>query len=268
MTRCRFLLDSLSLPALAIASMLSVTAMTFAPPAHAQATVDKKQLASQYTESGLTAQAAGDYDTAISFYKQAYEQVPHPVLLFNMAQAHRLAGRPIKARALYERYLEIEPDGVKSRTARENLSIVDTQIAALGTEAERDEIATKPPVQDSPSPSKVPSDLGPETGQPKGGVGRGWLPYTLMTIGGLAIVGGVVGVVIDEDPRLDPTVKQPATIMDTGRLGAGLIAGGVVLAGLGGVMWWTAGDKPKKRPRVTAIIPTRSGALVGVGGTF
>lgn len=114
--------------ALALASPLSITIA--ARPAHAQPKVDKKQLAKQYTDSGLAAQAAGDFDTAITFYEKAYEQVPHPVLLFNMAQAHRLGGRLAKARELYQRYLDAEPRGVQSRTARENLIAIDKQLAA------------------------------------------------------------------------------------------------------------------------------------------
>ncbi len=127
----------------------------------------------------------------------------------------------------------------------------------------------RPPPGDPSDPGAptIPGAPGPGTGQPERG-GRGWRPYTLLAVGGLAIVGGVVGVLIDEDPKLDPTLKQPPTIMDTGRLGASMIVGGAVLAGFGGVLWWKAGDKPKKKRTVTAIVPTRSGALVGVGGTF
>lgn len=123
--------------ALAIASSLAVTlSMTLASrPAYAQPKVDKKQLAKQYTDSGLAAQAAGDFDTAVTFYEKAYEQVAHPVLLFNLAQAHRLAGRLAKARELYQRYLEAEPRGVQSRTARENLIVIDKQLAAEQADA-------------------------------------------------------------------------------------------------------------------------------------
>lgn len=53
---------------------------------------DKTKVAKQYVDAGLAAQSTGDYDTALTMYAKAYELVPHPVLLFNMAQAHRLAG--------------------------------------------------------------------------------------------------------------------------------------------------------------------------------
>lgn len=92
--------------------------------------VDKKKLAKQYVDSGLAAQAAGDFDTALTFYSKAYEQVPHPLLLFNMAQVHRLAGRATEARDLYLKYLEAEPQGVQARTARDWLAVLEGQISA------------------------------------------------------------------------------------------------------------------------------------------
>src|SRR6185369_17896049 len=70
----------------------------------------KAKVAKQYVDAGLAAQNSGDYDTAIVFYSKAYQLVPHPVLLFNMAQAHRLAGRIEKALALYAKYLEEDPN--------------------------------------------------------------------------------------------------------------------------------------------------------------
>ncbi|HSK02097.1 MAG TPA: tetratricopeptide repeat protein [Kofleriaceae bacterium] len=93
--------------------------------AHAQpATSDKAKLkaARSYTEAGVTAQDVGDYDTAITFYSKAYELVPHPVLLFNIAQAHRLAGRLDQAAELYRRFLATSPTGPEAQIARELLA--------------------------------------------------------------------------------------------------------------------------------------------------
>ena len=75
--------------------------------------------ATQYTTQGLAAQDAGDYDAAIGLYSKAYELVPHPLLLFNLAQANRLAGRIDQALAFYQRYLDAEPQGAQAKTARE-----------------------------------------------------------------------------------------------------------------------------------------------------
>jgi tetratricopeptide (TPR) repeat protein len=78
----------------------------------------KANAARQYVEAGLAAQATGDHDTAITFYQKAYDVMPHPVLWFNMAQAHRLAGRVEQALGLYAKYLAADANGPQASTAR------------------------------------------------------------------------------------------------------------------------------------------------------
>jgi hypothetical protein len=105
------------------------------PPRQPATTTDEIQVARQYVDAGLAAQNSGDYDTAITFYTKAYELIPHPVLLFNLAQAHRLAEREDKAIALYKRYVSEDPNGVQTQTAREILN----EIAGRKAEAKRAE---------------------------------------------------------------------------------------------------------------------------------
>ncbi|MEO7731049.1 MAG: tetratricopeptide repeat protein [Kofleriaceae bacterium] len=95
-----------------------------AAPAAPAPAVDKAKakVAKQYVDAGLAAQSSGDYDTAITFYSKAYQLVPHPVLIFNMAQAHRLAGRMAEALRLYAQYLEKDPGGAQAQTARDFLA--------------------------------------------------------------------------------------------------------------------------------------------------
>src|SRR5262245_50392213 len=93
----------------------------------AAAPVDKKQVAKQYVDAGLAAQESGDYETALTFFLKAYQLVPHPTLLFNMAQAHRLAGHLDQALTLYKRYLSEDPDGAQAATARELVSEIEAR---------------------------------------------------------------------------------------------------------------------------------------------
>src|SRR6185436_1109666 len=95
----------------------------------APAPVDKKQVAKHYVDAGLAAQESRDYETAITFYLKAYQLVPHPTLLFNMAQAHRLAGHIDQALSLYKRYLAEDPSGTKARTARALVSEIEARTA-------------------------------------------------------------------------------------------------------------------------------------------
>lgn len=76
-----------------------------AGPAHAD-----KSAAKDHYERGTRAYNLGRFDQAIDHFARAYEAHPSPVFLFNIAQAHRLAGHCEKAAFFYRRYLSEEPD--------------------------------------------------------------------------------------------------------------------------------------------------------------
>jgi len=75
-------------------------------------------------DEGIAAQEVKDYDKAIELYTSAYKLLPHPVVLFDIAQAHRLAGRLEEAGRFYERYLSADPDGDEVGTARALLATI------------------------------------------------------------------------------------------------------------------------------------------------
>jgi hypothetical protein len=147
-----------------------------APAQSLPADVDKKPLAKQYVDAGLAAQEAGDYDTAITFYRKAYQLLPHPALLFNMAQAHRLAGQLDQALALYRRYLAEDPGGAQAATAR---GLV-TELVARRAEARRAEQARSADARkaerarsgDARKAEQARSGTARKAGQPPGGDAR------------------------------------------------------------------------------------------------
>jgi tetratricopeptide (TPR) repeat protein len=167
--------------------------------------VDKVKVAKQYVDAGLAAQSTGDYDTAIAMYSKAYQLVPHPVLIFNMAQAHRLAGHIDQALALYAQYLAEDPKGAEAHTARELVAELRARKADPARTAEAD-AAHKP----RPRPVEVGHDDQPDDGSKR--VARkarsepvddrpisGTLVVNARDQGGGAITGGTV--MIDEEPR-------------------------------------------------------------------
>lgn len=87
--------------------------------AAAQQTKNLKAIAGEYVAKGLEAQSAGRFDEAIGFYNQAYELLPHPLLLFNLGQAYRLKGDRVVALDYYRKYVAIEPNGRASKEAVE-----------------------------------------------------------------------------------------------------------------------------------------------------
>lgn len=111
---------------LAAVSIVAVSEAVGDPTAADKA---KQRTAKSYVEAGREAQNSRDYETAILFYRKAYELIPHPVLLFNMAQVHRLAGRWIEAIALYQRYLQVDPQGAETRVARAMIAELEAQHA-------------------------------------------------------------------------------------------------------------------------------------------
>src|ERR1041384_1491555 len=102
--------------------LLAVVLLFVAPVSSWGQSVDfdkVKAEAKSYVDAGVVAQNAGRYEMAVMLYEQAYKLIPHPVLLFNMAQAHRLAGHGELALDLYKRYLRAEPNGSEASNARQ-----------------------------------------------------------------------------------------------------------------------------------------------------
>lgn len=61
--------------------------------------------------AGMALVAGGQYDEGIARLEQAYEILPHPNVLYNIALAHMYAGRSEAALYYFERYKETAPTG-------------------------------------------------------------------------------------------------------------------------------------------------------------
>jgi tetratricopeptide (TPR) repeat protein len=110
----------------------------------ASATADTlKDQARRDVTAGLAAQSEGRYDDAIALYKRAYEAVPHPEILFDLAQAYRLKGDPETALGLYQRYLAVEPRGRVAADARRWAAELDKVVAQHRADAARKAEATR-----------------------------------------------------------------------------------------------------------------------------
>lgn len=91
-------------------------------------TGDKKLIARRYMAAGLAAQQTGDYGIAVTMYWKAYQLVAHPVLIFDIAQAHRLAGHLAEAVRQYEQYVAVEPSGPEAQTARRFIAELEIEM--------------------------------------------------------------------------------------------------------------------------------------------
>lgn len=81
--------------------------------------------ARQLAEKGRAAHNAGDYAAAVAAFKEAYVLAPSPGLLFNIAQAYRLAGDCDEAAWMYRRFLDTNPYGDQRQLAEQHLAVVE-----------------------------------------------------------------------------------------------------------------------------------------------
>jgi hypothetical protein len=88
----------------------------------------------------------------------------------------------------------------------------------------------------------------------------------LLVIGGLAIAGGIVVLALDQDSATAPRgSEQREFYYDTTTPGLVAIAGGVVVAGVGGYLYWKGTRSPTPR---AAVAPTAGGAVMTLSGSF
>jgi len=133
-----------------------VILLVCATPALAQPS--GREGAKAHFKSGKALQDAGKYSEAADEYQAAYDLDPRPAMLFNIAQAHRLAGHKKTALDYYQRYLSDEPSGAGAREARQWV-----------VELQRQLDAEKPVVPETPTvtaPVTPPSGMQPPPHEP------------------------------------------------------------------------------------------------------
>src|SRR5882757_941416 len=82
------------------------------PIAHAQS---GSKAARPFYDKGVMEYTLGHFPEAIAQFEKAYEIDPAPILLFNIAQAHRHSGDIDRAIFFYRRYLEQAPSTAANR---------------------------------------------------------------------------------------------------------------------------------------------------------
>jgi tetratricopeptide (TPR) repeat protein len=156
---------------------------------------------------GRTSYALGRFAEAAELFEKAFEMKQDPAILYNAAQAHRLAGDKKKALVLYQNYLRLFGE-------QENHGEVERRIAELRTAIEAEQAAnTNPPTglltdkgdatptQPATQPSTQETTTTPAaalvvTQAPEKKPRRAWIWGVV--VGSVAVVGGAValGVVL------------------------------------------------------------------------
>jgi hypothetical protein len=100
--------------------------------------------AADLEQKSTTAFALGRFAEAAAEFEKAFESSPQPALLYNAAQAYRMAGNKERALTLYQNYLRVY--GTKEKRAE-----VESRIDELTKAIEHDKaVAMRPPNEPEP----------------------------------------------------------------------------------------------------------------------
>ncbi|MEP6653176.1 MAG: hypothetical protein ABJA82_07440 [Myxococcales bacterium] len=121
-------------------SVVLVSCLLAVPPLANRARAGDGDEAPAYLDKATAAFALNRYAIAAENFEKAFELKPDPALLYNAAQAHRLAGNKERALALYESYL-------RTYGRRDKRDEIEGRINELKQAIEHDKaVATSPPV--------------------------------------------------------------------------------------------------------------------------
>jgi tetratricopeptide (TPR) repeat protein len=118
--------------------------------APARADEQSKSTARAAYERGVTQYNLGHFNAAIPEFEKAYELEPVPVLLYNIAQAHRQLGNNERAIFFYRRYVESAPKAGNRADVERRIHELEEVLRKQG------EAKSKPPTQVEP----IAGDLG------------------------------------------------------------------------------------------------------------
>lgn len=204
----------------------------------ANARVGDREKARNFFEEAAKRYNLGEYRSALGGFRGAYDEIPDPKLLFNIAQCYRQIGEHLKALTAYRSFLREVPDA-------SNADDVRKIIATLGAELIREQEARRQQPQGVETPAVIAATPPPRPEPPRpwwrntsawafAGVGVG------LAATGAGLVGGSIS--IGAEARNAATLDQLHALQSRAQgmeiagwavLGvgaAGAIVGGVMLA--------------------------------------
>jgi tetratricopeptide (TPR) repeat protein len=245
--------------------------LALAAPARAQESDERaRSTARAHFTRGNSFFDLGRYDEAIAEYEAAYQAKNDPALLYNIAQAHRLAGHAAAALRLYKAYLARRPDAPNRREVEAKIATLERLIEQQHkSETIQPDQPLAPgghplgatPAAEAPAATSAPAvvaTLDRNAGRTKR------LAGLAVAGAGVALVGGGIACAVlaqsasdslsaanrahsPYDPKLDGTFHT-----DQALAGALLGVGGAAL--VGGTVLYVLGWREAHRARVTAAL--------------
>jgi tetratricopeptide (TPR) repeat protein len=195
-------LVQLTVARLVLLASLLLAATAQAAPKRPAPTYDPKQekLAKAEFERAEKAFNLGHFDDALTGYQAAYEALPLPAFLFNIAQCHRNLRNREQAVFFYQRYLSLAPDA-PNRPVVEELIAEQKRLLEYEQPAEPEDKRVDLTARPEPAPDGTVARLTDHpAAEPKGKWKRArW--YLLGALG-VALIGGVALLSVRRSPSL------------------------------------------------------------------
>ncbi|MEM9861730.1 MAG: hypothetical protein AAF938_08960 [Myxococcota bacterium] len=153
---------------------------------------DESRARAHFAEGQAHAEA-GEYEEAHAAFASGFALSERPLFLFNMAEASFLGGDQDAARGEYERYLRIDPDGVRADAARLRLSELGVEVEAPAQAAPaRSNWAPAPDVRPETVAAAQPVESEPRDGESESvPLRRNWKFWTALAAGVAVVTAGV-----------------------------------------------------------------------------
>lgn len=219
-----------------------------------------QQEAKALVQKAMKAHEKGDFPTALANLQEAFDKDPQPELLYAIAQVHVKLLQCREAITFYEQYLATNPSEAAANDTREAIAACKAQLPPDPPPPPPPEPVKPPPPPPPPPPAALPWY--------RDGIGAA------LVAGGLLAAGGGVVVYVSARKDLDDaeTAADHAAyteLVDGARdkriLSVVLVGAGAALVGYG--VTRIVMREPAERSSI-ALVPTRGGGLVTLGGAF
>jgi tetratricopeptide (TPR) repeat protein len=132
-----------------------VAAMLLALAHGAGAAEEKKTEARRLYDQATAAFGVGNYAEAAENYEASFKLHPDAALLYNAAQAYRMAGNQQRALQLYRNFVRLYGDNPRTEDARNHAAALEKAIAGTATSSV------------APAPTSTPADTAPRVPSPE-----------------------------------------------------------------------------------------------------
>jgi tetratricopeptide (TPR) repeat protein len=257
--------------------ILTVLALSSILAASTLALADEAVSAREHYRRGTNAFNLGHYIEAIKEYEAAYQLKDDPALLFNIAQAYRLAGENDAAVRVYKSYLHQVPESPQrpevERRIAELQALIEQQRKAREAPPEGT-LAPRPSMPNEPTPPPSTLLAAPP---PQAEARAPWYKDTAaMTLAGIGVAALGAGIGLAVKGNLDLSHAETAPdLQDHDNLrssGTTFSIAGYVSLGVGAALCTAAAGKwafRPKRQRLTAGVGiSGSGAAITFGGSY